>query len=731
MATEIYPNIKQDRSIDWIREYGKVAIRGKELKTERYAKHINLWVRLYAYQIGNGFFAIMFEDITQTKKEEEQRRLVEKALKQSEERYIALIDATSDRVFVVDRNFKYLIVNKKTANDYGMKKQDIVNKKVLELFPQLKNTTVFKNIEQALLSQPLEITFNEYLYEGNKKVWMENRLYSYSDGVLVIQRDITLRKQAEYSLKESEKRYKTLLDSIPDNVFLVDENMNYLIVNDKVSQTLNKPEEAIIGSSITNLYPEFEKSDTYNVIEKVLYTKQKQMNIEEFTLKNGENIWVENRVFPVSVGALVLTRDITQKIKFEQALKESEDKFRTLFELSPDGITVSDTGGVVKYVSPKVVEIFGAKSENELIGRKVFEFIVPEDRQKAVNNTKRIMNGKESRTNRYTLIKNDGSIFYAEINSAILFNNNKEIIGMLSTTRDITETIKQEIEIKKLNEELEEIVKQRTSQLEKANEELEQTNEELEQTNEELEQTNKEMEMVNKELMEYSHRVTIANQELESFSYSISHDLRAPLRSINGFSNALLEDYAHLLDDTGKNYLYRVSNASKRMGKLINDLLKLSRFIRKEMIKEKVNLSKIVIEIVNELKELEPERKTEIHIEPDILVEGDPSLLHSVIENLIGNAWKFTSDKDKTYIEFGKTVINDKATYYIKDNGIGFDMKYVDKIFGAFHRLHKQEEYQGSGIGLATVRRIISRHNGTIWAESKENNGATFYFTLN
>lgn len=716
LATELYPNIKQDKSFNWIKEYGKVALEGYELKTERYAEHINLWVRLYAYPIGNGFFGIMVEDITQRKKEENKRHIAEKALKESEERYIALVDATSDRIFVIDKDHKYLIVNEQTANYYGVKKKDILGKKLLDFSPQLKNTTVYHCIEQALLSPTIEITFNEYNYEGNKKVWLENRFYSYSDGVLVVQRDITLRKRTENALKESEERYKTLLDSIPDNVFLVDRNMNYLAVNDKVAQTLKKPKETIIGSSIEKLYEHFGNSITYHVIEEVLTNNQKKINIEEFTLENGNAIWLENRVFPVTEGALILTRDISQRIKFEQALKESEKKFRTLFELSPDGITVSDIEGTVQYVSPKVLETFGTDSEENIVGRNLLEFIVPDEHDKAKQNIQKVIKGSKSKANRYTLIKHDGSIFYGEINSAVLYNNNNNIIGMLSTTRDVTESIKQEKEIKKLNEELEQLVRQRTYQ--------------LEQANEELEQTNKEIEIINKELMEYSNKVTMANKELESFSYSISHDLRAPLRSIDGFSSALLEDYYKSLDEKGKDYLNRIHRASKRMEKLIDDLLKLSRFTRKEMSEKKVNLSEITKEVIEELKKLEPDREVKISITPNIIVEGDPSLLHSVIENLIGNAWKFTAVRKQAHIAFGKTKINDRDTYFVKDNGIGFDMKYAEKIFGAFQRLHQQNNYPGSGIGLASVRRIISKHNGTIWAESKKDKGTTFYFTL-
>jgi PAS domain S-box-containing protein len=244
----------------------------------------------------------------------------------------------------------------------------------------------------------------------------------------------------------------------------------------------------------------------------------------------------------------------------------------------------------------------------------------------------------------------------------------------------------------------------------------------------------KEMQDTNTEL---EHRVEkrtteleAINKELEAFSYSVSHDLRAPLRSIDGFSNKILKEYNELFDDQGKDYFMRVMKASRHMGHLIDDLLKLARFSRIEMHMEEINLSTIAEAIVTELKESNPERKANIKIQDNMIAFGDKNLIQIALQNLLNNAWKYSKNQPDTHIEFGTSRKDGQITYFISDNGVGFDMHYVDKLFGAFQRLHSQSEFEGIGIGLATVQRIIRRHQGNIWAESVVNEGTTFFFTL-
>lgn len=232
------------------------------------------------------------------------------------------------------------------------------------------------------------------------------------------------------------------------------------------------------------------------------------------------------------------------------------------------------------------------------------------------------------------------------------------------------------------------------------------------------------------ETKKYSAELATVNKEMEAFSYSVSHDLRAPLRSIDGFSQALLEDYADTLAAQGKDYLQRVRAATQRMGLLIDDLLSLSRVTRSEMKPEAVNLSALAGTIAVELQKTQPERQVEFAIAAGLTAKGDARLLRVALENLLGNAWKYTSKHPLARIEFGVTPKDGTQVYFVRDDGAGFDMAYADKLFAPFQRLHSPGEFPGSGIGLATVQRIIHRHGGGIWAEGEVGKGATFYFTL-
>ena len=243
----------------------------------------------------------------------------------------------------------------------------------------------------------------------------------------------------------------------------------------------------------------------------------------------------------------------------------------------------------------------------------------------------------------------------------------------------------------------------------------------------ELQKANNELE---ERVMERTAELEAANKELEAFSYSVSHDLRAPLRSIDGFSQAILEDYGDKLDAQGQSDLRRVRAATQRMAQLIDDMLNLSRVTRGEIKRDEVNLSALVQSVGAEIQKAEPGRDVEFTVAKGITANGDPRLLHIVLENLLRNAWKFTGKHPSAKIEFGVNQDNGKPVYFVRDDGAGFDMTHADKLFGPFQRLHAMTEFHGTGIGLATIQRIITRHGGRVWAEGKVEQGATFYFTL-
>ena len=412
------------------------------------------------------------------------------------------------------------------------------------------------------------------------------------------------------------------------------------------------------------------------------------------------------------------------KHEMERKLRESQEWFSTTLRSIGDAVMATDQNGLVIFMNRIAEDLTGWMRE-EAVNRKLIEVcrIINRDTRRPVDNPvdKVLRTGNIiGLANHSVLIARDGGEIPIDDSAAPIKDDKGHLRGVVFVFRDITERNKAEEALKRTNDELEIRVLERTRELTKANELLASEQDEIRKLNQGLEQR----------VAERTADLEAANKEMEAFSYSVSHDLRAPLRSIDGFSKALLEDYGNKLDDTAKDYLNRVCGGAQKMGDLIDAMLSLSRLTRNELVRRKVSLTAIATEIAGELKKAEPERQVEFVIGESVVARADQAMLRAVLDNLLRNAWKFTAKHEKARIEFGVQMSPKETIYYVRDDGAGFNMDYANKLFNAFQRLHRASDFPGIGIGLATVQRIVHRHGGRIWAEGEVEKGATFYFTL-
>jgi PAS domain S-box-containing protein len=375
-----------------------------------------------------------------------------------------------------------------------------------------------------------------------------------------------------------------------------------------------------------------------------------------------------------------------QSARAEAELRASERRFAQAFYANPALMSItrlSDRKHVD--VNNRWVKVIGVPRELA-VGKTAEEIGFRVRNVRALQLYRRLRTEKSLLDIEYTADLPDGRTMSGLASASVIDMDGEPCV--LWASLDLTARVHAEAEIRRLNAELERRVSERTAQL------------------------------------------AVANQELESFAYSVSHDLRAPLRSIDGFSQALLEDYADRLDDDGRDFLNRVRSASQRMGDLIDDVLRLSRASRGELNPSTVDLSDLASRIIDTFRGQNPERVVDVAVEPGISAIGDANLLRLVLDNLLSNAWKYTGRTTDARIEFGTQVRDGERVYFVRDNGVGYDPKYAHKLFKPFQRLHRPDEFEGHGIGLATVRRVVTRHGGKTWAEGDLDKGATFYFTL-
>jgi PAS domain S-box-containing protein len=631
---------------------------------------------------GQIFANIIFLDITS-------RRRIEVALRESEANLNALFNAT-------DVDEILMALNESGVQRMGRPREELIGCRLNDLLPADVLARRRPFISHALL------TGERVKFEDERDgCWTANNLYpilgdaNKIERLAIFSRDITDQIHASEALRLSEERQRFILDSLPIAIFTspVNPEIDTSWISGNVKSITGFEAAEYISENYfwrKRIHPE----DREHILNAYAKLSGRAENLPEYRWKCSDGVYhwfqdrsilLENEYRKEFLGVII---DITERKTAEIILKESEAKFRSLVETTNDVIWETNKEGLFTYLSPQIKDVLGYEWQ-ELLGHSPFEFM-PDDESKVIRKRSDdiIASGKSFNGLINVSLHKDGRRIIFETSGVPNFDSNNNYIGYRGIDRDITESKRAEEEINLLNTVLEQRVKQRTFELENA------------------------------------------NKELDAFAYSVSHNLRSPLRGIDGWSMALLEDYNHLLDEQGRTYLGRVRNEVQQMASLIDDLLKLARVSRVERLQNDVDISGLVQTISNQFILANPKRMFEFIIEPGLTVSGDLSMLQIVLTNLLDNACKFTGQNPVAHIEFGKQLIGGKAVFFIRDNGVGFNMENSKNLFGAFQRMHKPSEYPGSGIGLATVHRIITRHGGRIWAESKPGEGAVFYFTI-
>ena len=508
----------------------------------------------------------------------------------------------------------------------------------------------------------------------------------------------TQLQQSHNSIRERGEKVQLLLDSTAEAIYGIDAHRRIIFVNPSCVRMLGyDSQEQLLGKDARELFHNNASNKNPNpqilTDSSIAHTQTDLSENAIFRRKDGGTFPVELWSHPIShdgevKGAVVTFLDITQRQKAEQALRESEARFRTLAKVAPVGIYQTDKHGNCVYVNEQWCEIAGMVPE-QAYGDGWIQALHCDDKSKVMSEWCEAVASQRMFRSEYRFKDGKGRVTWVWGTALAELEPNGEIRGYIGTITDITLRKQAEQLLERNQERLELMVAERTAEL------------------------------------------AAKNNELESFCYSVSHDLRAPLRAIDGFCQILLEDHYAQLDDSGRGYLQRSRAASQRMSQLIDDLLSLSRVGRAEINKEIVDLSAMVLEIGATLQESQPRRRVEFRVQKGITVCADRKLLHIAMVNLLDNAWKFTAGTNNALIEVAMSVLKGCQTIVVRDNGAGFDMRYADKLFRPFQRLHAFEEYQGTGIGLATVQRVVARHGGTIWAQAEHGKGAAFFFTLN
>lgn len=623
-----------------------------------------------------------------------ERRELEIDLRISESRYrehADLLDLTHDAIFVRSLSDEIVFWNKGAERLYGYAKNEALGHETHDLL---------KTIFPQSLSEIEAIVLEKGYWQGElihhrrdgSPITVSSRWALRKDadgkpiGVLESNRDITERMQEE-------QKFRNLLETAPDAIVIVDQTGKIQLVNAQTEKLFGYSRAELIGLPVEALVPQ--RLRGHHSGHRETYAKSPQPRSMGAGLnlfarrKDGSEFPVEISLSPLETaeGFLISSaiRDVTQRKQFEEQIRENEQRFRLLIDAVKDYAIMSlDANGIVTSWNAGAQRLKGFSAE-EIIGQNSSRFYSREDvEQGKPEEELRLAAAAGNLEDQGWRVRKDGSKFWAEVVISALRDSGGKLIGFVKIDKDITARRDAENQIRELNLTL----SQRVGEL------------------------------------------GTANDELESFSYSVSHDLRTPLRHIDGFARILKEEYSPQIPEEAHRYIDRIIQAATHMGHLVDDLLNLARIGRQELTRKRTRIGEVVRQAMSDLPAEAGEREIEWRIEPLPEMNCDPGLMKLVFTNLLSNAVKFTRKKTPAVIEVGSRVTDGALTIFIRDNGVGFDPQYADKLFGVFQRLHRQEDFEGTGIGLATVQRIIRRHGGEIRAESQLDSGTTFYFTL-
>lgn len=623
--------------------------------------------------------SLSIKDITE-------RKLSELKLRQSEERHRALVENISDAITLINHEGKVIYRSPSVERINGYSFEEVKDKDILMLIHPDDHVHTNAYLQRVYNNPGVPIT--EYLRMQHKDghyMWLEatitNLLSNPTIGALVVNyRDITARKKAE-------ELFKHQFENSPDIILIINRDLRIETINRGQLNGLSAAELA--GKNAIEVLPE----ESQEIARETALHCFSNGEIREIENTLTYNRWARSRFVPIYIdGAIpyvmVIATDITERKKIELALQKSEANLRTILANTDVAYVLVDERMDILAVN-KAAEEIGIKEWGKTAkpGDNLRNFFPEESKENLEETTRRVIDGTQV-SYEISYPQKDESIHYYYINFAPVLAGNGTLNGFLLALTNITELKRAENEVRQLNESLEQKVEERTRDLQEA------------------------------------------NRELEAFSYTVSHDLQAPLRIINGYGNLLLQTQSERLDEEGRVFLQTINDKINQMGQLIKDLLQFSKFGKDPLNRKQVSMRDMVQVAVEETNLAHYGNKTQIAIGNLNVAYCDAALMRQVWSNLIGNAVKYSSKKEQPVVEIGEEQRDGQTVYFVKDNGAGFDMKYANNLFKVFKRLHSSSEFEGTGIGLATVERIINKHGGKIWVDALPGQGATFYFTL-